>query len=587
MSRLRFLFHYIYLYKFSYFLGIVFIALTNWIAVNIPIYLKLSIDLLSQETGNLETNQTQLLRYLIIMLSLAISIIFVRTLSRIFFFNPGRSIEYQIKNDLFRKLTLLQKDFYDENPSGSIISKIQNDINGVRMICGFGMMQIFNILTALSFTPYKMWQLSSTLTIYVILPIIIVFIVIRIGMYFIIRFTRDRMKALQDMSSFIVSSLAGIDVIKLFSMKSWSINHFEKHNRYLLKLSIKISFIRAFIIPLLQNLENILKVLILAVGGIYVIKSEFSIGDLTAFIAYVVLLTMPIMGLGWLTTIFETGMVGIASLETIFAQKVPDSEVPDLGDAKQKRLFDRGLQVKNLTYTYPGHKDPALLNISFDILPNQTVGILGQIGAGKTTLVNCLNRYLKTEPNSVFLGEYDISKLSYTDARSTIRTVSQDLFLFSDTIKNNILFGAVGKQTTSDDQIEKVIVKSALSDDVRRFPDHLETIVGEKGIMLSGGQKQRISLARSMIASHDLLILDNILSAVDYETEHVLLSHIHKRQTSRSLLIVSHRVRALENADQILVLENGQITDRGTHQELISRPGLYHDTWELQHLAEK
>jgi len=586
MSRLRFLLHYLYLHKLSYLLGILFIAATNWIAVNIPIYLKLSIDLLSAGTGSLEKNQDQLLRYLVIMLSLAVSIIFVRTLSRIFFFNPGRSIEYQIKNDLFQKLTLLQKDFYDKNPSGSIISRIQNDINGVRMICGFGMMQIFNIITALSFTPYKMWQLSSTLTIYVILPVIVVFIAIRIGMYYIIRFTRDRMKRLQDISSFIVSSLAGIDVIKIYGMKSWSLNNFEDHNQNLLKLSIKISFIRAFIIPLLSNLENILKVLVLAVGGAYVIRGGFSIGDLTAFIAYVVLLTMPIMGLGWLTTIFETGMVGIGSLETIFSQKTPGSEVSGLPAANRQRLFDRGISVSNLNYKYPGHTEPALKNISFEIRPNQTIGVLGQIGAGKTTLVNCLNRYLDVAPDTVMLGDYDISKLSYADVRSTIRTVSQDLFLFSDTIRNNILFGALDGQSISEAQIDKVIIESALSIDIKRFPEKLNTIVGEKGIMLSGGQKQRISLARSMIASYDLLILDNILSAVDYETEHLLLKHIHKRQTSRSLLIVSHRVRALENADQILVLEKGEIADQGTHEELINRPGLYRETWELQHQAE-
>ena len=455
------------------------------------------------------------------------------------------------------------------------------------MICGFGMMQVFNILTALSFTPYKMWQLSPALTVYVILPIIFVFIAIRIGMYYMIRFTRSRMTGLQDLSAFIVSSLAGIDVIKIFSMKAWSLIKFERYNQHLLTLSIKISFIRAFIIPLLQNLENILKMLILAIGGLYVIKGALSIGDLTAFIAYVVLLTMPIMGLGWLTTIFETGMVGIASLETIFSQNPPGVETKNLDQAKRQQLLNEGLQVTNLSYTYRGHEESALRNISFEIHPNQTVGIFGQIGSGKTTLVNCLNRYLDIEPGTVFLSDQDISQLSYADVRSTIRTVSQDLFLFSDTIKNNILFGALGKQNVTQDQLDKVITESALSDDIKRFPDNLNTIVGEKGIMLSGGQKQRISLARSMIASYDLLILDNILSAVDYETEHLLLKYIHQRQTSRSLLIVSHRVRALENADQILVLEKGEITDRGTHQELIQRPGLYQETWNLQHQAEE
>ncbi|MCP4752193.1 MAG: ABC transporter ATP-binding protein [Proteobacteria bacterium] len=582
MDRIRFLLHYFSIHKFSYFLGIVFIVLTNWISVSIPGYLKLCIDLISEGIHNLQKNQDQLFEYLMIMLALAVSIIVVRTLSRIFFFNPGRAIEYRIKNDLFRKLTLLQKDYYDRNPTGSIISKIQNDINGVRMICGFGMMQLFNIVTALSLTPYKMWQLSPSLTLYTVIPIVFVFVLVRIGMHYVIRYTRTRMTALQQMSTFIVSSLSGIDVIKNFDMKPWSVGQFDEHNRELRNLSIRISFIRSFIMPVLQNLENILKVLILLVGGIYVINAGFTIGDLTAFIAYGALLTLPIMGLGWLTTIFETGMVGIASLQTIMNQEIPAAEVDRLPETEIPSLFDRGLEVKNLTFNYPGHEEPVLKNVSFKILPNQTVGILGKIGSGKTTLVNCLNRYLPVEADHIFLGGRDISRMAFSDVRSVIRTVSQDVFLFSESIEKNIVFGSRKETEVTSEQLDRIIYNSALEDEINHFSDKIKTIVGEKGIMLSGGQKQRISLARAMMAPFDLLVLDNVLSAVDYETERFLLKNILERKTARSLLIVSHRVQALETADLILVFENGTISEKGTHRELIARPGLYRDTWELQ-----
>ncbi len=306
MLSLRFLIHYLSRYKYTYLLGIIFIVLTNWIAVTIPGYLKLCIDLLSESSEDLHSKQDQMFDYLLVMFLLALSVIVIRTLSRVFFFNPGRSIEFQIKNDLFKKLTLLQKNYYDKNPTGAIISKIQNDINGVRMICGFGMMQVFNIITALSFAPFKMWQLSAELTLYTVLPIIVVFIIIRVSMHFVIRYTRERMLTLQKLSGFIVSSLSGIDVIKSYDITKLNEERFEKTNDEMKIQSLRISFFRSFFMPILQNLENILKVIILLVGGSMVIRASLTIGELTAFIAYLALLTMPIMGLGWLTTIFQT-----------------------------------------------------------------------------------------------------------------------------------------------------------------------------------------------------------------------------------------------------------------------------------------
>ncbi|MFH2129790.1 MAG: ABC transporter ATP-binding protein [bacterium] len=582
MSHFRFLFRYLAKYKFSYLLGTIFIVLTNWIAVTIPGYLKLCIDLLSESTETLDANKDQLLTYLLIMFALALCIIVVRTLSRVFFFNPGRAIEYEIKNDLFQKLTFLQKKFYETNATGAIISKIQNDINGVRMICGFGMMQVFNIATALSFAPFKMWQLSADLTLYTILPIIIVFIIIRFSMHFVVRYTRERMVTLQKISGFIVSSLTGIDVIRAYNINDLTSERFETTNHELKRHSLRISFFRSFFMPILHNLENILKVIVLWFGGSMVIRASLTIGELTAFIAYLALLTTPIMGLGWLTTIFQTGVLGIASLMTIFNETTPEAEARPLPAAVRTRLFNHGLVIKNLSHAYPDHDEPVLKDISFSILPNQTVGILGKIGSGKTTLVNCLNRYLPIGEQQVFLGQYDLCDLSLADVRSVIHTVSQDVFLFSDTIENNIRFGTELIQRADPHDLATVIHESDLTEDIKRFPEGIKTIVGEKGIMLSGGQKQRISLARALMTPCDLLILDNVLSAVDYETERILLEHIHKRHTARSLLIVSHRVQALEQADLIIVLDEGRIVDQGSHQSLIQRAGLYRETWELQ-----
>jgi len=580
--------YYIKQHWFSYSLGIIAILATNWIAVSIPEYVRLSIDLL---TNDLEIRQDLLWEYMIIMLGLAVIMIFVRTLSRILFFNPGRAIECQIKNDMFNKLMALQKDYYEANPSGNIISRINNDINGVRLICGFGLMQCFNITSALSMTPFKMWQLSPSLTFYCIIPILLVFTAVRLGMRVLVRNMQARMESLQRLSGFTVSSLSAIDLIKNETMRNWSKGRFENENQEMLSCSMKIAWTRSFILPMLSNLEHFLKLMVLLVGGLMVIKLEFTIGELTAFIAYSALLTFPLTGLGWVTTMIQQGLVGLSSIQTVLQQELPRSHLKSLPQKGLNSLFtENSLRVINLSYRYPFNNKDTLKNVSFNIEQGQVIGLLGRIGSGKSTLVNGLNRYLDVGKGSIFVGNQDLAELSDNDIRTYIRTVTQEPFLFSDTVENNIRFSEANNELESPEKFQIILNSAAIEEEVRRFPKQEKTMVGEKGIMLSGGQKQRISLARAMLRPCNLLILDNVLSAVDYETERFLLQEIHNLLKPKngmkvmvgSILIVSHRVTSMEQADWILVLDEGKIVDQGVHTELIKRPGYYHKMWELQ-----
>ena len=580
--------YYIKQHWLSYSLGIIAILATNWIAVSIPEYVRLSIDLLNND---LEARQDLLWEYMLIMLGLAVVMIFVRTLSRILFFNPGRAIECQIKNDMFHKLMALQKDYYEANPSGNIISRINNDITGVRMICGFGLMQSFNITSALSMTPFKMWQLSPSLTLYCIIPILLVFTAVRLGMRVLVRNMQARMESLQRLSGFTVSSLSAIDLIKSQTMRKWSKGRFENENQEMLRRSMKIAWTRSFVLPMLSNLEHFLKILVLLFGGLMVIKAEFTIGQLTAFIAYSALLTFPLMGLGWVTTMIQQGLVGLASIQTVLQQKLSRSHLKSLTQTGLKSLFaENRLTVDNLSYRYPLSNKDTLKNVSFNIKPGQVIGLLGRIGSGKSTLVNGLNRYLDMGKGSIFVGKQDLAELSDNDIRTCIRTVTQEPFLFSDTVENNIRFSEAINESESPEHFRKILRSAAMEEEVGRFPEQEKTMVGEKGIMLSGGQKQRISLARAMLKPCSLLILDNVLSAVDYETERFLLQEIHKHlkpengmpALAGSLLIVSHRVTSMEQADWILVLDEGKIVDQGVHTDLIQRPGYYQQMWELQ-----
>ena len=580
--------YYIKQHWLSYSLGIIAILATNWIAVSIPEYIRLSIDLLNND---LESRQDLLWEYMLIMLGLAVVMIFVRTLSRILFFNPGRAIECQIKNDMFHKLMALQKDYYEANPSGNIISRINNDITGVRMICGFGLMQSFNITSALSMTPFKMWQLSPSLTLYCIIPILLVFTAVRLGMRVLVRNMQARMESLQRLSGFTVSSLSAIDLIKSQTMRKWSKGRFENENQEMLRRSMKIAWTRSFVLPMLSNLEHFLKLIVLLFGGLMVIKAEFTIGQLTAFIAYSALLTFPLMGLGWVTTMIQQGLVGLASIQTVLQQKLSRSHLKSLTQTGLKSLFaENRLTVDNLSYRYPLSNKDALKNLSFNIKPGQVIGLLGRIGSGKSTLVNGLNRYLDMGKGAIFVGKQDLAELSDNDIRTCIRTVTQEPFLFSDTVENNIRFSEAINESESVEHLRNILRSAAMEEEIGRFPEQEKTMVGEKGIMLSGGQKQRISLARAMLKPCSLLILDNVLSAVDYETERFLLQEIHKLLKPEkgmpvlagSLLIVSHRVTSMEQADWILVLDEGKIVDQGVHTDLIQRPGYYQQMWELQ-----
>ncbi len=587
-NSFRFLTHYLKQHWLSYTFGALAIFGTNAIAVSIPQYIQKSIDLIQD---NLSAEQALLNEYLLIMLSLALGMIVVRTLSRILFFNPGRAIECQVKNDMFQHLMGLQKDYYDANPSGNIISRINNDINGIRMVCGFAMMQAFNIVVALSITPYKMWELAPELTLYCVLPILAAFTIVRLGMRVLVRNMRARMEFLQKLSGFTVASLSGIDVIKSYEMQGWTSERFESQNQEMVRRSLRIAWIRSFVMPVLSNLENILKLLILIIGGVVVIEQQMTIGELTAFISYAALLTMPLMALGWVTTMIQQGLVGIASVRTVFAQQRPFVDVPDLPAEEQTRLFERGgLRVQDLTYQYPDGEAQVLRNLNLHLRPGQVVGVLGRIGSGKSTLVNCLNRYLDPPEGSIFLGDREIRSLSFADVRRSIRTVTQEPFLFSDTVRENLAFSLPERDDPFSGKLPQLLRASALEDETRRFPSGTETLVGEKGIMLSGGQKQRISLGRAMSQPCDLLILDNVLSAVDYDTERFLLREIHELLRPQSgaaplvkaMLIVSHRVTSMEQADHILVLDEGQVVDEGTHAELIQRPGYYQEMWRLQ-----
>ena len=577
ISNARFLLSYLLHHKKTYGLGIILIFITNWLAVNIPVHIGMSIDLLS---GELEQNQQELGYNVAIVIGFAIMMIATRTISRILFFNPGRAIERELKNDAFAKLTLMQNDFYNSHETGKLISIVNNDINGVRALAGVVLLQIFNITFALSLTPVKMWQISPSLTLYCILPVVVTFYIAHRAIAYMREMTKRRMEELQSLSSQTIGILSGIEEIKSYQVQPWAVTEFDDRNQAILLRSIKLARIRTLVLPIIAYTDRIMKVLILAIGGSYLIQQDLTIGELTALLSYATLLAMPFISLGMIFSAYQTGMVSLESLRKILDQSIPASEQQHLDDTVRQTLFSKGIEIKDLSYCYPGDDTATLKHLSFTIQPGQTLGILGRVGSGKTTLVNCLNRYLDIDPGHIFIDGRDVTTLSKSDLRSAVRTITQEPFLFSDSVASNIRFG--GNNNAEALSLDTALRQGDMLKEVNQFPNGKNTLVGEKGILLSGGQKQRLSLSRAMYTPSKLMILDNVLSAVDNKTERYLLDQIFNKLRSECTLIVSHRASVLEKVDHILVLEDGAIVAQGSHQALLKTSDFYRETWELQ-----
>lgn len=584
MTKSKFIIHYLLLNKYSYLCAIVCIFVVNYLQVEIPRYIQLAVDLLNESSAESKEGLLGNVQWVII---LSVIMVVIRILSRMFSLNPGRITEAALKNDIFHRLNRLPSSFHEQYASGKLISIINNDLSGIRLFYGIGFLQLFNILFALSLTPIWMWRISPELTMYSAIPIVIASIIFWFGFRKLRALHAQRLIRLQNLSEQLMNYLSGIDLIKNQQMGEWVTNEVNQVNARLFNCTMRIAKIQTFFMPILDYANHFMKVLILGLGGYYLLESKLSIGEITAFLSYSVLLALPLMHLGRIATVYQMGMISIDSVQSILNKEVRSTDMLRMSEDEKLSLQKSTLLVQNLSYYYPTVKDKpsemVLKNISFTIEAGEKVGVLGSIGSGKSTLVNCLNHHLSLTSGNIFWGGKDITQMSRQDWRSYVRTITQDPFLFSDTIFENVKFGAKQQAQSADDlDVNQVLKLSQLSEDIQRFVAGDQTLVGEKGIMLSGGQKQRLSIARALLTPSDLIIMDNVLSAVDYETERIILKGVFNRIQGQSLLVVSHRVSALEYMDKILVLEHGEIIARGTHTQLLDSSAYYRETWELQ-----
>src|SRR5580693_5315495 len=539
-----------------------------------PLVIRAAIDTLSHAFG-----LSRLLRFAGLLVGLAaVKGIFLYWM-RVIIIGISRDIEYDLRNDLFRHLVDLSPDYYARMRTGDIMARSTNDLNAVRMMLGPGIM--YWVETSLTFllAIIIMVTVDWRLAVLAILPAPLVSLaVIFFGRAIHARF--ERIQAMfSDISSRVQENLAGVRMVRAFVQEEAEMRHFEKLNRAYIAENIRLVRISGVFQPLLEALIGLTFLAVLWYGGGQVLARRISLGSFVMFNTYMGILVWPMIALGWVVNLMQRGGASLARINQIFEEK-PSIAAP----AHPVRLNGvRGeIEFQNASMAYPSGK--ALDGVSLKIAAGATVAIVGHTGAGKSTLVSLAPRLMDPTEGRVLLDGIDLRDLSPAELRRQIAFVPQETFLFSATIAGNIAFG-VGSAT--DEEIRRAAELAGLTGDIETFPKGYETMVGERGITLSGGQKQRTAIARAILRDPRILILDDALSSVDTLTEERILEGLEDAMRGRTVILISHRVSTVRQADLIVVLDHGRIVERGTHAELVSAGGYYADLSKKQTLEEE
>jgi ATP-binding cassette subfamily B protein len=504
------------------------------------------------------------------LVAVAVASLLLRVLSRMSIFNAGRLAEYEMRRALLDQLQRLGPSFYRRMPTGDIMSRATNDLGQVRMLLGFGILNSVNIVFGLVSALAVTLQISGRLTLASLstLPVLIVVMWLFARMMFSQQ--RENQEAIGAMSAAVQSSIAGVRVVRSFALEADETRRFERTNADYLHRSLRLARLRGLMFPVMQTITAFGTVIVLWYGGNLLLAGELSAGDFLAFFRALSRLTWPLIALGMLATLIQRGRAGFARLAEVF------KAVPDIADGPLPVPAEvRGrLSVRGLSFAYGEHG--VLDHVSFDVEPGTLLAVVGKTGSGKSTLAALLPRLQPTPAGSVFLDGQDVCQLPLQVVRGAIGYAQQTAFLFSTTLGRNVAYCLEDKDSpTALQAVREAATAAQIADEIAFLSDGYDTIVGERGVQLSGGQKQRIALARALLAEPRVLVLDDPLSAVDARTERAILDVIERQRSKRSVLLITHRVAAAARCDAILVLDHGRIIERGTHDELIAKGGLY------------
>lgn len=589
MKELRYLDKYFIKYKFSFSLGILITIIAQIFSLFTPKLISSSLEAIEKfdKLSSVEKSSTmvigqyreELIHNVLLIIATTIIAGFLTFLMRQTLIVMSRHIEFDLKNEVFRQYENLSQNFYKQNRTGDLMNRISEDVSKVRMYVGPAVMYTINTFIRFAIVIAYMYNVSPRLTLYTLLPLpILSYAIFKLSSEINIRSTVFQ-QYLSKVSSFTQEIFSGIRVIKAYSLENQQQNNLISLAEESKSKSLSLARVQSLFGPLMLALIGISNLVVIYFGGMLYINGTIkSIGTIAEFILYVNMLTWPVASLGWVSSMVQEAEASQKRLNE-FLKIVPDIQ----NNNPSSSTIDGTISFENVSYTYEDTNIEALKNISFTVKKGETLAILGKTGSGKSTLLSLISRMYDVTEGQVKIDGKEISQLNLFDLRNSIGIVPQDAFLFSDSIKNNIKFG---KENATDDEVIAAAKSAVVHDNIEGFNKGYDTILGERGITLSGGQKQRVSIARAIIKKPEILLFDDCLSAVDTETEEAILNNLFEICKDKTTIIVSHRVSSAKNADKIIILENGQIIQQGSHNQLINENG-YYSALYLKQLSEK
>lgn len=507
----------------------------------------------------------------------------IRTYSRALIFNAGRNVEYDLRNDLFAHLQKLPLSFYHARRTGDLMSRVINDISAVRVMLGPGVVNFVNAPLYYVYALALMLSMDVRMTLAALAPFPLLIYAAAKFRGRIMKSSLEVQQQMSGLSSHVQENLSGMHVVKAYSQENYQTQQFVALNEEFRIKSLEMARMRGIVTPVMQGINGLTVLIVIWYGGVRVAQGDLLVADIVAFIAYLNVLAWPTAAFGWMLSLVERGRAAMKRLEEILKT---EPAIASSTAAVPIHGLKHGVEFREVSFAYGrqtnGH--PALDGISFSLPVGKSVGLVGRIGSGKSTLAQLVPRLFDANSGEVLVDGQDVGKLSLRELRQALGYVPQDPFLFSTSLRRNLAFG---RDHVSDEDLQSAVRIARLDRDLEIFPQGLETVVGERGVTLSGGQKQRATLARALVMDPPVLILDDCLSSVDAQTEAEILHGLRSIMKEKTCLIISHRISAVKECDEILVLDEGRIIQRGNHDQLVEHGGLYAELYQQQRLSEE